>query len=66
MESLSITLRQTANVRFKLGDSQNNSWKQFWLMDKNLRETTNLFVKIMNSEQQVEGETWLTRRKRDA
>ena len=35
-------------------------------MDKNLRETTNLFVEIMNSEQQVEGETWLTRRKRDA
>ena len=66
MESLSITLRQTANVRFKLGDSQNNSSKQFWLMDKNLRETTNLFVEIMNSEQQVEGETWLTRRKRDA
>ena len=66
MESLSITLRQTANVRFKLGDSQNNSSKQFWLMDKNLLETTNLFVEIMNSEQQVEGETWLTRRKRDA
>ena len=66
MESLSITLRQTANVRFKSGDSQNNSSKQFWLMDKNLRETTNLFVEIMNSEQQVEGETWLTRRKRDA
>ena len=66
MESLSITLRQTANVRFKLGNSQNNSSKQFWLMDKNLRETTNLFVEIMNSERQVEGETWLTRRKRDA
>ena len=66
MESLSITLRQTANVRFKLGDSQNNSSKQFWLMDKNLLETTNLFVEIMNSEQQVEKETWLTRRKRDA
>ena len=66
MESLSITLRQTANVRFKLGDSQNNSSKQFWLMDKNLRETTNLFVEIMNSERQVEGESWLTRRKRDA
>ena len=66
MESLSITLRQTANVRFKLVDSQNNSSKQFWLMDKNLRETTNLFVEIMNSERQVEGETWLTRRKRDA
>ena len=66
MESLSITLRQTANVRFKLRDSQNNSSKQFWLMDKNLRETTNLFVEIMNSKRQVEGETWLIRHKRDA
>ena len=35
-------------------------------MDKNLRETTNLCVEIMNSKRQVEGETLLTRRKRDA
>ena len=35
-------------------------------MDKNLRETTNLCVEIMNSKRQVEGVTWLTRRKRDA
>ena len=27
-------------------------------MDKNLRETTNLCVEIMNSKRQVEGETW--------
>ena len=27
-------------------------------MDKNLRETTNLFVEIMKSKRQVEGETW--------
>ena len=35
-------------------------------MDKNLRERTNLCVEILNSKRQVEGETWLTRRKRDA
>ena len=27
-------------------------------MDKNLRETTNLCVEIMNSKRQVEEETW--------
>ena len=27
-------------------------------MDKNLRETTNLCVEIMNSKRQVEGKTW--------
>ena len=75
MESLSITLPQTANVRFKLRVSQNNSSKQFWLMDKKLRETTNLCVEIMNSKRQVEGgklghvvqiRVYLTWRKRDA
>ena len=60
MESLSITLPQTANVRFKLRVSQNNSSKRFWLMDKNLRETTNLCVEIMNSKRQVEGENLVT------
>ena len=27
-------------------------------MDKKFRETTNLFVEIMNSKRQVNGETW--------
>ena len=50
--------RQQANVRFKLRFSENrklavqNSSKQFFWI-KNLLETTNLWVELMNSKRQV-------------
>ena len=52
--------RQQANVRFKLRFSENrklavqNSSKQFFWI-KNLLETTNLWVELMNSKRQVMG-----------
>ena len=61
--------------RIQVESFSNNSSKQFWIMNKNLRETTNLCVEIMNSKRQVEGGklghvvqicVYLTRRKRDA
>ena len=54
-ESLSIT--QTVNVRFKLSSEKK---VKTVLMDKKLRETTNLCVEIMNSKRQVKGNfvTW--------
>ena len=52
---------QTAYVSFKLriSESQNRKWAdktaQKILLDKKLRETTNLCVEIMNSRRQAEG-----------
>ena len=50
---------QTAYVSFKLRISQNRKWAdktaQKILLDKKLRETTNLCVEIMNSRRQAEG-----------
>ena len=55
----SLSFWYTANVRVKLRFSQNRKWadknssKQFlW---RKLRETTNLWVEVMNSKRQVTG-----------
>ena len=47
------------DVRFKLRISENRKWadkngsKQIILLDKKLRETSNLWIEIINSKQQL-------------
>ena len=57
--SQATRIRQTANVRFKLKifKIENEQIKQLKtiLMDKKVRETTNLCVEIMNSKRLVKG-----------